>query len=152
MYDTNLAWKGKRWTQQNSGTAAILTHWPLGNHNEISYKKILRWFWLLMTMVSLVKLPLGDCQWTSLMISQHWFRQWLGALRQQAITWTNVDPDLCHHMLSPGHNELRPYFRYRNLHDNSVWQPYFFIGVILTLVRPQFYIEVYIINPCHKLW
>ena len=22
-----------------------------------------------------------------------------GAVRQQAITWTNVDPDLCHHML-----------------------------------------------------
>ena len=24
----------------------------------------------------------------------------------QAITWTNVDPDLCHHMMSPGHNEF----------------------------------------------
>ena len=23
--------------------------------------------------------------------SQHWFRQWLGAIRQQAITWANVD-------------------------------------------------------------
>ena len=29
------------------------------------------------------------------MISQHWFRWWLGVIRQQAITWTNVDPDLC---------------------------------------------------------
>ena len=26
--------------------------------------------------------------------------------RQQAITWANVDPDLCHHMASLGHNEL----------------------------------------------
>ena len=26
--------------------------------------------------------------------------------RQQAITWTNVDSDLCHHMASLGHNEL----------------------------------------------
>ena len=41
------------------------------------------------------------------MISQHWFRQWLGAVRQQAITWANVDPDLCRHMMSLGHNELR---------------------------------------------
>ena len=34
------------------------------------------------------------------MTSQHWFRQWLG------ITRVNVDPDLCHHMASLGHNEL----------------------------------------------
>ena len=29
-----------------------------------------------------------------------------GALRQQAITWANVDPDLCCHMASLGHIEL----------------------------------------------
>ena len=29
-----------------------------------------------------------------------------GAIRQQAITWANVDLDLCHHMAPPGHNEL----------------------------------------------
>ena len=34
--------------------------------------------------------------------------EWLGAVRQQAITWSNVDPDLCPHMTSPGHNELNP--------------------------------------------
>ena len=38
------------------------------------------------------------------MISQHWFRQWLGAVRQQAITWANVDPDLCRQMASLGLN------------------------------------------------
>ena len=27
-------------------------------------------------------------------ISQHWFRLWLGAVRQQAITWANDHPDL----------------------------------------------------------
>ena len=37
---------------------------------------------------------------------QHWFRLWLGALRQQAITWSNVDLDIHCHMLSLGHNEL----------------------------------------------
>ena len=29
-----------------------------------------------------------------------------GAVGQQAITWTNIDPDLCRHMASLGHNEL----------------------------------------------
>ena len=43
------------------------------------------------------------------MISQHWFRWWLGAVRQQAIIWANVDPDLCRHMASLGHNELIPH-------------------------------------------
>ena len=28
------------------------------------------------------------------------------AWQQQAITWANVNPDLCHHMASQGHNEL----------------------------------------------
>ena len=40
------------------------------------------------------------------MISQHWFMQWLGAIRQQTIAGANVDPDLCRHMVSLGHNEL----------------------------------------------
>ena len=40
--------------------------------------------------------------------SQHWFRWWLGAVRQQVITWANVDPDLCHHRLSLSHNEVNP--------------------------------------------
>ena len=30
--------------------------------------------------------------WTLWMISQKWFRIWLGAIRQQAITWVNVTP------------------------------------------------------------
>ena len=42
--------------------------------------------------------------WMSLilqMILQHWFRWWLGAISQQTINWTSVDPDLCRHMASP---------------------------------------------------
>ena len=31
---------------------------------------------------------------------------WLGAIRQQAFTWANVDPDLRRHMASLGHSEL----------------------------------------------
>ena len=30
-----------------------------------------------------------------------------GAVRQQAITWANVDPYLCLHMVSLGHNEFQ---------------------------------------------
>ena len=40
------------------------------------------------------------------MISQHWLRWWLGAVRQQAKTWANVDPDICRHLASLDHNEL----------------------------------------------
>ena len=40
------------------------------------------------------------------MTRKHWFRQWLGTVRQHAIPWTNVYPDLCCHMVSLGHNEL----------------------------------------------
>ena len=42
------------------------------------------------------KFLLGEHHRTSLR-SQCWFRQWLGGVRQQAINWTNVNPDLCHH-------------------------------------------------------
>ena len=51
------------------------------------------------------KIALGECQMTSLRISQRWFRKWLGAIRQHAITGANVDLDLCSHMMSLGHNE-----------------------------------------------
>ena len=34
------------------------------------------------------------------------FRNWLGAVRHQAITWANVDRNLCHYKTSPGHNKL----------------------------------------------
>ena len=37
---------------------------------------------------------------------------WLGAVRQQAITWAIVDPDLCRHMASLGHNELNSWFMF----------------------------------------
>ena len=39
--------------------------------------------------------------------SEHWFREWLGAYRQQAITWANAGPCLCGHMASLVHTELK---------------------------------------------
>ena len=61
---------------------------------------------MLYWLVSENLLMTDDCQRTLLMISQHWFRYWFGAVRQQAIAWTNVDLDPCRHMASLGHNEL----------------------------------------------
>ena len=49
------------------------------------------------------------------MVSQHWLRRWLGAIRQQAIFWTIADQDLRNHMTSQGINELKfalSYVRY----------------------------------------
>ena len=45
-------------------------------------------------------------RWTLLMISHHWFKYCLGAIRQQAIAWADVDSDLPHHLASLCHNEL----------------------------------------------
>ena len=54
-----------------------------------------------------MNLVFHECQRTLFMISQHWFRQWHGTIMHKAITWADVDLDLCHHMASVGHNELR---------------------------------------------
>ena len=51
-------------------------------------------------------ITLSECHKASLMISQHWFKWWLVAVRQQAITWANVNPDLWCHMAPLGHNGL----------------------------------------------
>ena len=62
--------------------------------------------WLMVSCTFLVKMPSGEFNKPSLMIIQHCFRSWLGAIRQQAITWVNVDPVSCRHMAWPGHNDL----------------------------------------------
>ena len=43
---------------------------------------------------------------TVLMASQYLFIWWLGAVRQQVITWTNVDQVLWHHIASLRHNYI----------------------------------------------
>ena len=42
------------------------------------------------------------------MISQHWFIKWLCAVKEQAITWTNVHHVVSRHMTPQGPNELMP--------------------------------------------
>ena len=41
-------------------------------------------------------------------------------VRQQAITWGNVDPDLCHHMASLGHNEFNATMYFSLLKTSSM--------------------------------
>ena len=53
-----------------------------------------------------MKLLSSEWQRTPLMISQYWFRHCYGAVRKQAIIQTYVDPDLCYHMASLGHDDL----------------------------------------------
>ena len=45
--------------------------------------------------------------------SQHWFRQWLGAVRQQAIIWVIID-----HMVSIGFNDLIYWISTRRVYSN----------------------------------
>ena len=101
----NLYWLHSlsAWHIQGHG----FTHWHMGNFNKILDK----WFpcslkWL-MAEKCFVRLLSDDFKWTSILTRQHWFREWLCAIRQQAISWTNVDQYLCHHMASLGHPELR---------------------------------------------
>ena len=44
------------------------------------------------------------------MISLHWFRQWLGAVRLQVIIWANAYLDLCRLMALLGHDDNDQYF------------------------------------------
>ena len=56
---------------------------------------------------SSVQLPSGERHKTSPMVIQHWFGYgFSGAVRQQAITWTNIDRVLWRHMASLGRNGL----------------------------------------------
>ena len=49
-----------------------------------------------------VKLPASECHRISTMISQHWVKWGFVAVRQQAITWINVDQIIWRHMTSIG--------------------------------------------------
>ena len=37
--------------------------------------------------------------------------QWLGTVKQQAITWTSVEQDLCRHIALLGHSELNGIYK-----------------------------------------
>ena len=66
----------------------------------------LRLFWLLWLRYLVQLCWWNEWHWTLRIMSQHWFREWLGVMRQQVINWANVDLDLCRHMESLVPNEL----------------------------------------------
>ena len=86
--------------------AMCLTHWPLGDLNAILKMQFSILFYWLVSSDLLMIIPPDECHRTLLMISQGWFRQCLGTVRQHAITWASVDPVPCHLMASLCHNEL----------------------------------------------
>ena len=96
------------WLRHNETWEILLTHWPLGDLDAILKLQISISLYWLVSSHRLRIMPWDECQGTSPMISQHWFRLWLGTVRQQAITWANVDPDLCRHTASLGHNVNYP--------------------------------------------
>ena len=81
-----------------------LINWPLGDTTVI---------WLIIFKLNprtdIFSIPcVIALRWTpktSMMICQYWFRWLLGAVRHQAITWSNIDQVLWHHMSSPNDNE-----------------------------------------------
>ena len=79
-------------TFKNTSILYSLTNWPL--KDVIVILKWLSWN----TCGLMVKLLSGEC---------HTRPRKIGAIRQQAIAWANVDLELCCHMVSPGHNELK---------------------------------------------
>ena len=77
------------------------THCPPARYSGNLNHVILKWkSWIDILSIS-CEIYSDECQKTSLLVSQHSSMWWLGAVRQQADSWTNFNTDLCHHMTSP---------------------------------------------------
>ena len=62
------------------------------------------WYFILSIRVTNT---LNECQRISLAINQDWFGWWIGAVSQQAITWTRVDLDCRRYLVMPlSYNEI----------------------------------------------
>ena len=120
----------------------ILTLLPLKDVDVILQVYFSNAFYEFMFFAFHVKSISGECNKSVLVISQHLFRKWLGAPRQQVISWTNVDPVLCRHLASLGHNELKsntntsrrrtaPIFKNNWKTDRNLWAKRFLQGFSL---------------------
>ena len=58
----------------------MLTHWPLGTSGYTSKMQFSILFCSLVPSDIRIMMPSNECHGTLLMMSQHWFRQWLGAV------------------------------------------------------------------------
>ena len=90
------------WCPKKCERDVDFNHWPLGDFFDKRFSSYFQW----LMVKSFMTLPSEECHWTRLIISQHWFRLWLGSVGHRAIARANVGPDLCRHMASLGHNRL----------------------------------------------
>ena len=99
-------WRFLLWVQ----STIFYLSWP-GAVQTTSHYLYIMWQYIIIlridTLNTSYEAGLGECHRTLLKISQHWFRYWLGAVRQQTTTCANVDHYLCSQMESIGrHNAL----------------------------------------------
>ena len=87
-----------------------------------------------------VKLLSCQCHGSSPITSQRWFMWRLGTVRQQAITWSTVDPDLCHDVTLLGgwsmchsHVHSCPSF----LFSDEWWVYSRFFKIVSTIIRME---------------
>ena len=86
-----LTWLKER--PKNKMAAVLLTPFSNAFHRKKNDVFLLEFHWSLSKKV-----------W--LKMCQRWFRKWQGAIRHQALTWTNDDQVMWCHVMSVGHNEL----------------------------------------------
>ena len=110
-----------------------LTHWPLRDVLVIVHVYFSNYFHTLTSWALTVKLVLGEFYRTPLMLRQYWFRQWLSAVRQQAITWANVYSDLYCHMESLIWREPQYTAKYQN--DKVNFLPHMTYDLALSLTH-----------------
>ena len=70
------------------------------------------YYWSISSDLHMI-MPSNECH--GKMIGQHWFRSWFATIRQQTITWANVEQYLCH-MAPLGHKAWRKIYLYENHH------------------------------------
>ena len=92
----------------------ILTYWPLGNLNAIKKSIYNLVYWLISSDIFMTIL-LDECHSTLLIISK---LCWC----YQAITWANVDPDVCCHMVWLGHSALTHWISFYSLWFGNTFQ------------------------------
>ena len=83
----------------------LIANWPWERHG-INYTSVFsNLFHLFTSLIGSLHLVSRESYKTAVMIKQHWFRQWLGVVSQQAITWVTLDPDLRYRQTWLGHND-----------------------------------------------
>ena len=120
---------------------------PLGEKSLWNGTILKRLCWLIYWPFR-AELPSCDCHRSSLRASQHCFVWWLGAVRQQAITWSNVDHDHHGHVKSLGTNMLM--INSLSLKDAMIWQWFWLtlVEVMVWLLRaPSHYLKKIIALP-----